>query len=137
MQNLIAQLSDSCSECLKHASNCSAVCGGSSSGGVTNPVLGGLNNLTGEQFFQKFLPSIVGIIFTIGFITFFFVFLLGAIQWISSGGDKAAVDAARGKITNAIIGVVILISAIAIVKLIEQFFGINILVLDIGPLKIQ
>lgn len=104
----------------------------------TNPILGpNLQNLTGLQFFQKLLPAVIGLGFVVGFLIFVFIFILGAIQWISSGGDKAAVDAARGKISNAIIGLVVLLSVIAIIKLIENFFGINILTIDIGPLKIQ
>lgn len=89
------------------------------------------------SFFQKLLPALVGLGFLVGVILFFFVMLLGAIQWIISGGDKAAVEGARGKIMNAIIGLVILFSLLAVVKLIENFFGINILTLDIGPLKIE
>jgi len=79
----------------------------------------------------------VGLGFFIGVLVFFFIMIMGAIQWITSGGDKAAVEGARGKITNAIVGVVILLSLFALLKVIEDFFGINILALDIGALKIQ
>lgn len=108
-------------------------------GTISNPVLSdNLKALSGEEFFQKFIPAAIGLGFLIGVIIFFFVMILGAIQWISSGGDKAAVDAAKGKITNAIIGLVVLFSLIAIIRLIETFFGgLNILTLDIGPLKIE
>lgn len=107
-------------------------------GTIKNPILGdNLNSLTGIQFFNKLLPSVIGLGFVIGVIIFFFILLLGAIQWILSGGDKTAVDAARGKLTNAIIGLVILFSIFAIIKLVESFFGFNILTLDIGPLKIE
>ena len=103
-----------------------------------NPILGdNLQGLTGEEFFQKLLPALVGLGFVVGIVIFFFVMLLGAIQWITSGGDKAGVEGARGKIMNAIIGIVILFSLLAIVKLIESFFGIDILTIDIGPLKIE
>lgn len=111
----------------------------SSGNSITNPVLGDtLQGLTGEQFLQKLIPSIVGLIITVGVVVFFFMLLFGAIQWISSGGDKQAVESARGRISNALIGLVVLFSTFAIVKLIEALFpGLNILTLDIGPLKIQ
>ena len=96
-----------------------------------------LEGITGLNFIQKFLPAAVGLIFVVGFIFFLFMMLIGAIGWISSGGDKTAIEAARGKITNAILGTVILISVFALIKLIEYFFGINILTIDIGPLIIQ
>lgn len=63
--------------------------------------------------------------------------LLGAITWIGSGGDKAAIEGARGRITQALIGIVVLFSVFAIIKLIEGLFGIKILTLDIGPLIIK
>ena len=79
----------------------------------------------------------IGLAFLVGVLVFFFIMILGAIQWITSGGDKAGLESARGKITSAIVGVVILFSLFALLKIIEDFFGINILVLDIGPLMIQ
>lgn len=106
---------------------------------ITNPVLGpSLQSKTGVEFFQDLLPRMIGLAFLVGVLVFFFILIIGAIQWITSGGgDKAAVEAARGKITNAIVGVVLLLSLFALLKVIEDFFGINILALDIGPIIIQ
>ncbi len=102
---------------------------------ISNPV--GPKFSSGLDFFQKFIPSMVGLAFVAGALIFFFVMIIGAIQWITSGGDKAALEAARGKLGNAIVGLVILLALFAILKIIETFFGINILTLDIGVLKIQ
>ena len=104
---------------------------------ITNPALGNLGKKTGIAFFQEFIPNLVGLGLVVGALVFFFVMMVGAIQWISSGGDKTAVEAARGKISNAIIGFVILLAIFAVLKVIEDFFGFNILILDIGPLKIE
>ncbi len=105
---------------------------------ITNPALGpALRGKTGIEFFQDLLPRAVGLIFVIGAVIFFFVMLTGAVQWISSGGDKAAIESARGKISNTLVGIVILLAAFALIKLIEEFFGFNILTLDIGPLLIE
>jgi hypothetical protein len=57
----------------------------------------------------------------------FFYLLLGGLQWITSGGDKAGVEAAREKITAAIIGLVIVACAWALFLLLQWFFGFNIL----------
>ena len=104
---------------------------------ITNPVLGALGKNTGVQYFQSLIPSAVGLVFVAGSIIFFFMLIWGAIQWIASGGDKGGLEEARNKITNALVGIVILFASFAIVKLIEAFFGIHILTLDIGPLIIQ
>ena len=112
--------------------------GGSGGGGsITNPILGNLNKTSGTGFFQKFIPSLISLAFVVGAIIFFFTLVLGAIQWISSGGDKQALEGAKGKITNAIIGIVILFATFAVIKLIELFFNVHILALDIGSLIIK
>lgn len=103
---------------------------------INNPVLTGISGLTGVEFFQRLLPALIAAGLIIGVVIFFFMLLIGAIQWISSGGDKGAVEAARGRITNAIIGLVVLLSLFAITQLLGFFFGINILFLDLGPLFI-
>lgn len=104
---------------------------------ITNPALGKDYSIqTGEGFLQSFLPAAIGIIYVIGAIIFVFMFLSGAISWMTSGGDKQSVETARGRITSAIIGLVLLIVSFAIIGLIENFFGIKILELDLMGLKI-
>lgn len=104
---------------------------------ITNPALGeGYSSQTGEGFLQSFLPAAIGIVYVIGAIIFVFLLITGAISWMTSGGDKQAVESARGKITSAIIGLVLLLISFAIIGLIENFFGIQILRLDIMGLKI-
>ena len=106
--------------------------------GLTNPVLSDtLLGMTGVEYFQSLLTRLIGIAFVIGAIIFFFMLVIGGIQWITSGGDKEAVIQARGRITNALIGLVILFSTFAIVVVVEIFFGIDILTIDIGPLIIS
>jgi hypothetical protein len=107
---------------------------------IYNPVLGGLNDVggaTGVGFFAALIPALIGLLMAVGAIVFIFMLLWGAVQWILSGGDKGAVESAKGRVTNAIVGLVLLFSTFAIVKLVETFFGINILTIDIGPLVIQ
>jgi hypothetical protein len=106
-------------------------------GGITNPAIGNLNNNSGVQFFQKLIPSLIGLIFVAGAIIFFFMLLISGIQWITSGGDKTAVEGAKGRLTQALIGIVVLFSAFAIIKLVQGLFEINILSIDIGPLIIK
>jgi len=73
----------------------------------------------------------------VGAVIFLFMLLLGAIQWISSGGDKANVEAARSRLTTALIGLVLLFAVFAVIKVIDTFFGTDILLLDIPSLVIQ
>ena len=110
-------------------------------GKISNPAIGNslnqmLLNLP-EFFFGDLISRTIGLLFVLGALAFFFMLLWGAITWILSGGDKAGLESAKGRITNAIVGFVLLIASFAIVKLIETFFGIDILSIDIGPLVIQ
>lgn len=107
-------------------------------GSIINPVLPPTLGQDPDSigFLQKFLPLVVTLILIVGAIIFFFNLVVGAIQWISSGGDKEAVGKARSRITSALVGLVILFAIFAIIQVVENFFHIQILTLDIGKLII-
>ena len=46
--------------------------------------------------------------------------LLGALSLVTSGGNKENVDKARDKITNAVIGVIMIVAVLAVVATLEQ-----------------
>jgi len=50
------------------------------------------------------VTGVITLFFVIGTIIFFFMLAFGAIQWISSGGDKQALESARGRMTSALVG---------------------------------
>lgn len=78
--------------------------------------------------FATFISSMVGLLTIIAIIWFIFVFVTGAIGIISSGGDKQALETARKKITTGILGLIVVVAAIFIIKLIGVLIGIpNIL----------
>jgi hypothetical protein len=58
--------------------------------------------------------------FVIAGIAALFYMLLGAFAWVTSGGDKDAVSAAREKIQSAIVGVLVIVGVLAIVWTLEQ-----------------
>jgi hypothetical protein len=80
------------------------------------------------------VAGLLRIILVIAAIVFFIMLLIGGIQWMVSGGDKAATETARGKITAALVGLVIIFAAWAIAALINNFFGIDIFKLQIKPI---
>jgi hypothetical protein len=105
--------------------------GGDTGGSITNPVLGnppsGASGNAGVTFLQKAIPAAITLGFVVGIIVFFFMLLIGAIKWISSAGDKTALEGARSTITNALIGLVILFALFAIIQLINTFFGLHLM----------
>lgn len=66
-------------------------------------------------------------------LVFFFILVIGGIQWIVSGGDKAGTETARKRITNALIGLAIVFAAWAIISLINVLFGVDIFNLTPQP----
>lgn len=74
--------------------------------------------------FTNFLSSFIGIITVIAIIWAVFLFITGAISYMSSGGDKAAIESARKRIVNGVIGLIIVIVSIFAIKLIGELLGI-------------
>ncbi|OGM14715.1 hypothetical protein A3D84_00490 [Candidatus Woesebacteria bacterium RIFCSPHIGHO2_02_FULL_42_20] len=94
---------------------------------IKNPALDPrIANMTAVEFISNLLRVLLGLAFIIGSLAFFFILILGGIEWITSGGDKVKVDDARRKVTNALIGLVLLFSVFAIANLVDFVFGVNI-----------
>lgn len=55
----------------------------------------------------------------------FIYLVLGGIQWISSGGDKAGIQQARERITGALIGLGLVVAAWALMMIISHFLGFS------------
>ncbi|MBI3576532.1 hypothetical protein HY086_00645 [Candidatus Gottesmanbacteria bacterium] len=75
----------------------------------------------------QLISAVVGALLVIAALLAFFFLILGGIQWITSGGDKTGMEAARNKITHAIVGLVIVGAAWAIMILIQNFLGITVI----------
>lgn len=73
----------------------------------------------------KLISGVIGAILVVATLAAFLYLILGGFQWITSGGDKAGVEAAQKRIQAAIIGLFIVFAAWAIMLLIGQFFGID------------
>ena len=56
-----------------------------------------------------------------GFIAILYL-LLGALGWITSGGNKESVDKAREKIQAAIVGLILIFAVLAVIVVIENVF---------------
>ncbi len=62
---------------------------------------------------------IVAVLLAIGFLVY------GGIKWITSGGDKGKVEAARGTIVAALVGLVLVFVSYFVINLVAQFFGLG------------
>jgi len=87
----------------------------------------GVSALTG---ISKIVSSVIGVITIAAGIWFLIQFLLGGFGFITSGGDKAKLQTARDKLTNALIGIIVVVASWAIVALAGTFFGVDFLISD-------
>lgn len=79
------------------------------------------------------LTKLVPATFSIATTLVVFYFLIGAFKLLTSAGDKEAVASARGMITHAIIGFVILMFVFLIFQFLLPFLGIRGLAIIQGP----
>ena len=84
------------------------------------------NNLSGFDMVD-IIPAALRIVLIIAAVACLFFLLTGGIKWITSGGDKAQLESARGTVTAALVGLFIVFVAWAVLKLVGYFFGVNIM----------
>jgi len=75
----------------------------------------------------QLISAVVGTLLILAALLAFLFLLMGGLQWITSGGDKASMETARNKITHAIVGLIIVGAAWAIMMLVQNFLGVNII----------
>jgi uncharacterized membrane protein len=75
----------------------------------------------------NFISALIRASIIIAALLTFAYLIWGGIQWLTSGGDKSAYEAARGRITAALIGLAIVAAAYAIMLIIGTFFNVDIL----------
>ncbi len=85
------------------------------------------NDIAGTTNIVAIVRGIIEFILVIAFVLAFIMLLVGGIRWILAGGDEKAVGSARNTITAALIGLVIILAAYALIRVVETFFKINIL----------
>ena len=75
----------------------------------------------------KVVRGAIQFILVVAFVLAFVFLIIGGIRWIVAGGDEKGVAGARGMITAALIGLVIVLVAFAIIRLVEVFFEVTII----------
>jgi len=71
------------------------------------------------------LGHILNIVFYVGISMTVVFLIIGGIRYITSGGSKEGAEAARGMITNAIIGFIVVVGAFAIKTILANILGTN------------
>jgi len=85
---------------------------------------------------EKIVGQVIGILTIVAVIYFIIQIILGGYAFISAQGDEKAVEAARHRLTDGILGLTIVIVAVGLGSLIATLAGINN-PLDLGALFTQ
>lgn len=82
---------------------------------------GALKNL------ETFISNIIGFMTVLGSVLFVLYFVLGAFEWVTSGGDKGKTEKARNRMMNGALGLVLLVASYGIIGLVGSFIGLDLL----------
>lgn len=96
-----------------------------SAGGNTGVIKNILCQLGGPRAGITIGNIIVAIVIIAVIIALVFL-LIGAIKWITSGGDKEKVEAARNQLVAAIVGLVVIFLALFLLTIILALFGLSV-----------
>ena len=103
-------------------------CGGGM-GGIADflcTITSGDSSKVGDQL-NKTLSGIIGFLTIIAGLWFFIQFILAGYAFLSAAGDKNKVTEATQRITNSLIGLVIVVAAWVIVGILGKMVGLDIL----------
>ncbi len=77
--------------------------------------------------FGNLIARVMNIVMAAALLLVLFYLVTGAVDWISSAGEKSKTEAARNKMTNAIIGIIVLSATLAIFKFVQYLLGVEII----------
>lgn len=79
-----------------------------------------------ETTLGTIITELLPYVFGAAGILLFVYFLVGGFQLLTSAGEPKAVEGARARITNAIIGFVIIFIAYWLIQILQSIFGVGI-----------
>ncbi len=79
-----------------------------------------------NALFPAFIGNVLRVVMVFAAVSALVMLVWGAFEWVVSGGEKSKIEAARNKITGAIVGILVLASVVAIFNLLQQFLDVQI-----------
>lgn len=83
-------------------------------------------NVATIRCLEPLFKSVVAAIVSLAGVALFIMLLIGGFNFLFSGGDQKKLEAARGTITNAVIGLVVIVSAYLILRTVSVFTGVDV-----------
>lgn len=83
------------------------------------------NGVATIRSFETLFTNLVTAIVSIAGIALFIMLLVGGFKFLFSAGDQKQLEEARGTITSAIIGLVVIVAAYLILRTVATFTGVT------------
>ncbi len=78
---------------------------------------------SGGSAISHFFSNGVTLIYYLAFVVLIIMLVWGAFDWLTSEGDKEKIASARGKLINAVIGIILFAIAFAAIQILGNFTG--------------
>lgn len=75
----------------------------------------------------EFLSSIITTLTVAASLAFAIYFIIGGLKWITAGGDKTKAEEAKTQMTQAAIGLIVVVVSYFIIGIISNVLGLDIL----------
>lgn len=107
--------------------------------GITNPAVPGVQQITdaapdggvaGGLILAKYIAILIQTSLMLGALAVLLYMFLGAMNWITAGGDPGKIEKAQQRIIQALVGLAVLFSVVAVLVFIGPVFGINFLQIE-------
>jgi hypothetical protein len=92
---------------------------------IYNPAIGNFGSQSGATTLAYLLAVAFQMFLIIASLAFVFFFITAGLSYISSGGDKTGIEAAKNKIVSAFIGLFIVIVTLAVVQILGKILQLT------------
>lgn len=125
--NIASAQSTPCMPGLGGSSGCDPDAGNQDGGGSSSQGVGTIDDgaLGVPTEINTIISGLVQLVYAVAGIIFFFMFILGGLRYLLAGGDEKAAVSARATLTQAFIGLIIVVAAFLITQLLFSIFGIE------------
>jgi hypothetical protein len=86
-----------------------------------------IDGSTSIENLENIISTVIGVITVVGSIFFIINFIIAAFNWITSDGDQGKLKSARDRMTQSVIGLVIVVASYSLIALLGSIVGIELL----------
>lgn len=77
---------------------------------------------------NRIIATAVNLVLAVAGVVFFFMLIIGGFRYLTAGGDEKVAQEARKTLTNAMIGLIIIVASFLVAQLLFRIFGLNSLI---------